>query len=86
MRTTVTLDPDVAARVRRLAAERGISFKEALNSLIRAGLATRSGSSRRYRVKTHPLGLKAGIDIDRALRFAEALEDAETVRKLELRK
>ena len=32
------------------------------------------------------MGLKPGIDLDRALGLAAELEDEETVRKLELRK
>jgi len=38
MRTTVTLDADVAAKLKQTARERGISFKEALNSNVRRGL------------------------------------------------
>ena len=37
-RTTVTLDPDVEQIVRRRMAERGVSFKEALNDAIRSGV------------------------------------------------
>ncbi len=86
MRTTVTLDPDVAARLRALGAERGISFKEALNSTIRLGLRSEEGAARPYEVPARPLGLRQGIDLDKALRLAGELEDAELVRKLELRK
>jgi Arc/MetJ family transcription regulator len=86
MRTTVTLDPDVAAKLRRVTAERGISFKEALNSALRAGLGAEGGRSRPYRLQARRLGLRAGIDLDKALRLAGAMEDDESVRKLELRK
>ena len=87
VRTTVTLDPDLDARVRALARERGVSFKEALNSVLRRGLSTDPPSSReRYRLPTRRLGLRPGIDLDHALRLAGELEDAETIRKLELRK
>ncbi len=86
MRTTVTLDEDLAARLRGMAAERGISFKEALNAALRAGLVAQAGSPRPYRAPVRSLGLRAGIDIDSALRLASALEDEETVRKLNLRK
>lgn len=41
MRTTVTLDDDVAAEVRRLRRERGVSTSEAVNALIREGLGRR---------------------------------------------
>jgi hypothetical protein len=85
VRTTVTLDPDVAEKVRRLARERGVSFKEALNAALRAGLGARGGT-RPYRTPARPLGLRAGIDLDKALAIAAALEDEEIIRKLELRK
>lgn len=86
MRTTVTIDPDLAAKLRQIAQERGISFKEALNAALRAGLGARSGTARPYHVRARRLGLRPGIELDKALRLASALEDEETVRKLELRK
>jgi hypothetical protein len=87
VRTTVTLDADLAAKLRSLARERGISFTEALNSTLRRGLAPGgSGSRRRYRLASKRLGLRPGIDLEHALRLAGELEDAETIRKLELRK
>jgi len=84
MRTTVTLDDDVAAQLRDVARERGLSFKEALNSALRAGLAPARSS--RYRVPARDLGLRPGVDLDKALQLAGQLEDDEVVRKLELRK
>ena len=39
MRTTVTLDDDLAVQLERRRAERGVSFKEALNEAVRRGLA-----------------------------------------------
>lgn len=86
MRTTVTLDDDVAAKLRRVARESGTSFKEALNANVRRGLESREVEQRPYRVPARPLGAKPGIDLDRALRLADRLEDDEIVRKLELRK
>lgn len=86
MRTTVTLDPDVEVKVRALARERGISFKEALNDILRRGLSERPEASRPYRLPARPMGLRPGIDLDKALALAAGLEDAETIRKLELRK
>jgi hypothetical protein len=88
MRTTVTLDADLAAKLRALARERGVSFKEALNSTLRRGLTTGGGGSsyRRYRLASRRLGLRPGVDLEHALRLASELEDAETIRKLELRK
>jgi hypothetical protein len=86
MRTTVTLDPDVAAKLKQTARERGISFKEALNTNVRRGLESVEAAPRHYRVRARRLGVKPGVDLDRALALAERLEDAETVRKLALRK
>ena len=86
MRTTVTLDDDVAAAVKRAARERGVSFKEALNSVLRAGLGAGAPSARRYRVPSRRLALRPGIDLSKALRLAAALEDDELVHKLERRK
>lgn len=87
MRTTVTLDPDLAAKLRSLARERGVSFREALNSALRRGLAAGAvGSKRPYRLPSRRLGLRPGVDLEHALRLAGELEDAETIRKLELRK
>jgi len=85
MRTTVTLDPDVVAELRRVAHERGTSFKEVLNDAIRAGLST-SGSAKPYQTPSRSLGLRPGINLDKALQLAGELEDSEIVRKLELRK
>jgi Ribbon-helix-helix protein, copG family len=87
MRTTVTLDPDLAAKLRALARERGVSFKEALNSTLRRGLTSGGGrSERRYKLASRRLGLRPGVDLEQALRLAGELEDGETIRKLEPRK
>jgi hypothetical protein len=86
MRTTVTLDADLAAKLQATARERGISFKEALNGALRRGLSSEGGSRRAYRLPSKPLALRPGVDLEHALRLAGELEDSETVRKLELRK
>ncbi len=85
MRTTVTLDEDVAARLRRLTRERRISFKEAVNSTLRAGL---SGEPRAtpYQLPAYPMGVRPNIDLDRAMQLDAALDDEEIIRKLEIRK
>ncbi len=68
MRTTVTLDDDVAAAVDRLRREQSLGFSAAVNQLVRAGL-TRRPSSRRERLPSYRLG--ARIDLSNV---AEALE------------
>jgi hypothetical protein len=86
MRTTVTLDPDVAEQLKALARRRNLSFKAALNSTVRAGLAAERGGGRPYQAPARPMGLRPGVDLTHALRLADALEDEEIVRKLTLGK
>jgi hypothetical protein len=82
MRTTVTLDPDVVELIEALRREQGVSFTEAINKAIRAGLAPRS--TKPFRQRTYSLGFRADIDLDRARHLAEALEDEEIIHKLAL--
>ena len=79
MRTTVTLDSDVEALLRKRMEERGVSFKEALNEAVRKGLAVER-SSRELRTPTAELGLPV-VNLDRALQLAAELEDEELVRR-----
>jgi hypothetical protein len=84
MRTTVTLDPDAEALVKQAMRDRGISFKEAINLAVRAGLGRRH--PRRFRQRTFALGFRPDIPYEKALRLAGELEDQEILRKLSLGK
>ena len=84
MRTTLTLDPDVADRLRELARERRLPFKQVVNAVLRRGLG--AGSGEPFLIEARALRLRPGIDLDQALELAARLEDDETLRKLELRK
>ena len=66
----------------------GRPLKRVVNDTLRAGLARRKApAARRYRLTPVSLGgVAAGIDLDKALRLAEVLEDEAIARKLELRK
>ncbi len=89
MRTTLTLDNDVSAALREIAYYTGKSFKATVNDTLRAGLAALDAppKAKRYRLKPASLGgVVPGIDLDKALRLADALEDEGLARKLELRK
>lgn len=87
MRTTVTLDPDTERMIRSIVRERGVSFKQALNDAIRAGLApAKRNGTRRFTQKTYPLGAEQNFRWDKALAAADAIEDEELSRKLALRK
>jgi hypothetical protein len=84
MRTTVTLEPDTEAIIRRAMRERGLTFKEAVNEAIRAGAAT-PGRRRAFRTPTFDMGRPA-VPIDKALRLAGELEDEELLRELAARR
>ena len=76
----MTLDVDVAARLLAIARQRGVSFKEALNSTLRLGLAAGRGPARPYKLPTYRMLLQPGIDLDKALWLAAQLEDEEIAR------
>lgn len=79
------LDPDLAAKLKAIARQRRISFRQALNQALRAGLGARP-THRAFQQYTQPMGLRPGLDLDKGLRLAGAIEDEELARKLEMRK
>lgn len=82
MRTTVTLDADTEAAVRRLMTQRGVSFKRALNDAIRAGAVPARGGQGAY-TQVRDLGAPS-VDLTHALRLAADLEDEELARRLQV--
>jgi hypothetical protein len=71
MRTTISLDPDVAAAVDRLRRERHIGLSEAVNELIRAGLlAPRKRPA--FRQRSADLGLR--VDVSNVADVLDLLE------------
>jgi hypothetical protein len=76
MRTTVTLDPEVADRLRREMQRTGKSFKATLNEALRDGLTRRRSASGAppFKVEARPLGVLPGLDYSNV---AELLEVAE---------
>ncbi len=81
VRTTVTLEEDLALRLREAARARGISFKAAINEAIRAGLAD-PPDARPFHIDPRPLGLRAGIDLTKANALAAQLEDDELIGRM----
>ena len=67
MRTTLTLDDDLAGLLKQRAQELGVPFKEAVNRTIRAGLGDAASAGRRAAPKTapHSFGFRPGVDLDR---------------------
>ena len=85
MRTTLTLDDDLAGILQEKARQQGNSFKAVVNNLIRAGLAaTGHHSAERARVQVRPkdLGqLRPGYDPDKMNQLVDELEVEEYLRK-----
>lgn len=81
----MTLDPDVETMVKRLMRERGLSFKDAVNQAIRAGL-TATPAREAFSTPTFRMGFDPTIPWDRALSLAGELEDDELIRRLAARK
>ncbi|NDE85532.1 MAG: antitoxin [Verrucomicrobia bacterium] len=76
MRTTLTIDDDLAAILERETRRKGMSFKELVNSALRRGLVAEQLVSARKRVVTRPhrFGFKPGIDLDKLNQLADELE------------
>ena len=83
MRTTLTLEPDIALKLKKKMAAKKLSLKDAVNQALRIGLDAEEAQGRvRFRVEPHACGFKAGIDLDKLNQLADELEADEFSRKL----
>ena len=66
MRTTLTLDPDVALKAKKGAARLQKPFKEVINMALRIGLdhVLSPPRAKPYKTKARPLGLRPGYSYD----------------------
>ena len=84
MRTTVTLEQDLADRLKEYAHRRRTSFKVALNTLLRRGLAAQEAASsppRRFAVKPHSSRLQSGVDPGKLNQLVDRLDAEGFVRE-----
>jgi hypothetical protein len=89
MRTTLTIDDQVARDLKEIAHRTGKPFKDVVNETLRGGLQKKrvQPKPKPYRLKTVSLGgVLGGLNLDKALSIADSLEDEEIARKLEMRK
>jgi hypothetical protein len=84
MRTTLTLEPEVAERVRNEMRRTGKAMKAVVNEALAAGLgmAGKRARAARFEVRPHALGFKPGVDLDRLNQLADELEAEAAARKL----
>jgi hypothetical protein len=83
VRTTLTLDPDVAARVEQEMKRSGHGLKAVVNQALRMGLGMtdKPALPPPYRVTPHDFGTRGGIDLDRANQLVDELEIEEHLKK-----
>lgn len=77
MRTTLTLDDDVAAKLRAESRRAGRPFRDVVNETLRRGLATRQATTQRraFKARVRDLGnLKPGLSLDNVAELVEQLE------------
>jgi hypothetical protein len=72
VRTTITLDPDVAAAVKQVQAEQHVGVSQAVNDLVRRGLAA-TPERRRFVQTTHAMGTPL-LPLDNIAEVLEVLE------------
>jgi hypothetical protein len=81
MRTTLTLEPDVAQKLKRKISEKKITLKEAVNQALRAGLASEKPATVRFKVTPFRIRLRPGIDPDKMNQLVDELEAEQHLRK-----
>lgn len=76
MRTTLTVVDAVDHRLRRIAGERQISYKDVINDALTLGLAQLEAAETRprYEVEAKDYGLKSGIDSQKLNQLVDELE------------
>jgi len=80
MRTTVTIDDDVATKLEaEMRRQRSSNFKQILNDVLRRGLLVRRelAASKPFRVRARRMGKMPGLNYDNVGELLEHLEGAE---------
>ena len=75
MRTTLTLDEDVRAKLEAEMRKTGKSFKETVNETLRVGLAARPKKPvKPFKIYARDLGLRPGYNLDKISELLEQIE------------
>jgi hypothetical protein len=84
MRTTLTIDDDLAAILKRESKRQGVSYKELVNTALRRGLLADELMPARPVIVTRPhaFGFKAGVDLDKLNQLSDELEGEALTQKI----
>jgi hypothetical protein len=75
MRTTLTIDDDLAGMLRQLARQLDKPFREVVNTTLRKGLAAQHAvSTHQVVVRPHDFGASRGTDLDRLNQLVDELD------------
>lgn len=77
MRTTLTLENDLVEKLREVARQRRVPFKQVVNEALRAGLAAQrkpAATRKSFRVKPSHCGFRPGVDIGKLNQLLDHLE------------
>jgi plasmid stability protein len=76
MRTTLTLDEDVAAKLKAETRRSGRSFKETVNETLRRGLTKHriTPAKTSFKVVARDMGLRPGLSLDNVAELIEQVE------------
>jgi plasmid stability protein len=72
----LTLEDDVAAKLKAMMRRTGRSFKDTVNEILRTGLAqqTRPKKEKPFRIHAKNMGLRPGLNYDCVSRLLEEVE------------
>lgn len=84
VRTTLTLEREVAERLRKEMQRTGKGLKAAVNEALKRGLGMAGKPARppRFEVHPHSFGFRHGVDLDRVNQLVDELEVEERAKKL----
>lgn len=74
MRTTLTLDDDVASLLKKEARKSGEPFKQVVNRFLRLGLTAKPAARKPFKVKPWNLQPPPGLSFDKVEELIEFLE------------
>lgn len=74
MRTTLTIDDELGARLEDLARRGGRSFKEVVNETLRRGLDTKAPPSKPFKIEARSLALRPGVQLDNVAELLEQID------------